>query len=582
MDYDLGPSSSYFASLPHMAAYVEGRHKSQRELDFTVPSPIAAVSTPGWRICYANARYELSTTYPAILAVPLEAVDPLVVESADFRSNGRLPVLCWRSPRTGVSLSRCAQPCAGLTGRSKADQVLVEMIRQVPPEADRLFIFDARPRVNAMVNKAMGKGVESASAYVGTKLIYLSIQNIQLVRDSHAAMRGIMRTAGQVSRYAATGLLHSGPALRGVPGSASSQGVPAAGAAPVAYAADAPVDAAAAAAETANQSIDGRSERLLAPLRVDHFSSAFERSFLQRVEATKWPEFVRSILCGAQQITTTMTRLRCHAVAHCSDGWDRTPQLTATAMLLMDPFYRTLRGFCLLVEKEWASFGHKFSTRARHFGTAKAMAFGAEADDVDDHDDADGATTLARQRSADRARAAATGFSRRSTSQEGPSAFSASSSSPSEQDHTRPVTSMQAAKASAALNAGSSSFNESQASPTFIQWLDCIFQIISQHPREFEFTEALLLHLAHAAYSCRYGTFLFDCEHDRVVHSLARLTESVWDPVLADVDRFTNPYFSPLPAAPIGEDFLPVSPAACHYMLWTRYWLQHMPDSHHM
>lgn len=53
-------------------------------------------------------------------------------------------------------------------------------------------------------------------------------------------------------------------------------------------------------------------------------------------------------------------------IVHCSDGWDRTPQLVSTALLCLDPYYRTVDGFRVLVEQEWLSFGHKFADRIGH------------------------------------------------------------------------------------------------------------------------------------------------------------------------------------------------------------------------
>lgn len=29
-------------------------------------------------------------------------------------------------------------------------------------------------------------------------------------------------------------------------------------------------------------------------------------------------------------------------LVHCSDGWDRTPQIVALSKILLDPYYRTL------------------------------------------------------------------------------------------------------------------------------------------------------------------------------------------------------------------------------------------------
>jgi hypothetical protein len=55
-------------------------------------------------------------------------------------------------------------------------------------------------------------------------------------------------------------------------------------------------------------------------------------------------------------------------VVHCSDGWDRTSQIVALAQIMLDPYYRTIEGFIVLIEKDWLSFGHQFALRSGHDG----------------------------------------------------------------------------------------------------------------------------------------------------------------------------------------------------------------------
>lgn len=91
-----------------------------------------------------------------------------------------------------------------------------------------------------------------------------------------------------------------------------------------------------------------------------------DSTFINELEKTQWLKYIQLILSGAVRIVDKIEIQKTSVVVHCSDGWDRTSQLTSLSMIMLDPYYRTLKGFQVLIEKEWLSFGHKFAQRLGH------------------------------------------------------------------------------------------------------------------------------------------------------------------------------------------------------------------------
>lgn len=54
---------------------------------------------------------------------------------------------------------------------------------------------------------------------------------------------------------------------------------------------------------------------------------------------------------GATMIARCLKLQLGNVLVHCSDGWDRTSQLTSLSQLMMDPYYRTMEGFKVCVSQ---------------------------------------------------------------------------------------------------------------------------------------------------------------------------------------------------------------------------------------
>ncbi|XP_064636835.1 myotubularin-related protein 2-like isoform X2 [Lineus longissimus] len=96
------------------------------------------------------------------------------------------------------------------------------------------------------------------------------------------------------------------------------------------------------------------------------FPTIDDSHWLSNIESTHWLEHIKQILAGAVRIADKVESNKTSVLIHCSDGWDRSAQLSALALVMLDPYYRTLKGFEVLIEKEWLSFGHKFQQRVGH------------------------------------------------------------------------------------------------------------------------------------------------------------------------------------------------------------------------
>jgi hypothetical protein len=82
---------------------------------------------------------------------------------------------------------------------------------------------------------------------------------------------------------------------------------------------------------------------------------ALDFNWWSGLESTQWLKHIQLILYASKQVVEVVEDRGASALIHCSDGWDRTSAVLSLAQLMMDPYYRTLEGFIVLVEKDWAS-----------------------------------------------------------------------------------------------------------------------------------------------------------------------------------------------------------------------------------
>jgi myotubularin-related protein 6/7/8 len=462
----------------------------------------------GWRSTDINKTYAFSPTYPAYLVVPSTVSDNVLKYAANFRSRARIPTLTYLHPINNCTITRSSQPYVGLTGkRSLQDERLVgacfsastdfadhesspphsqadvaaEHVEQEITDTERLeddfiasttvmydektgkrliygaqqhnLIVDARPAINSYAMQAVGLGSENMDYYKFAKKVFLSIDNIHVMRES------------------------------------------------------------------LNKVIDAIKDADVSPFPPN-------RELLAK---SGWLKHITSILDGCAIIARQVSIQHSHALIHCSDGWDRTSQLCAISQLMLDPYYRTIDGFIVLIEKDWLSFGHMFQQRGGYLNSEKWFTI--------QNDALAGATVQpgesdGRSDAIENALASAKRF------------FNKTAGHDRDDGNVDKGATADEAKRLASPGPDGSVTKLKDVSPVFHQFLDATYQLLRQHPTRFEFNERFLRRLLYHVYSCQYGTFLYDNERQRQEAKLRERTASVWDYFLSRRREFTSPEYN--------------------------------------
>jgi myotubularin-related protein 6/7/8 len=471
----------------------------------------------GWRISRINVDHSFSPTYPALLPVPTNISDNTLNYAGRYRSKVRIPVLTYLHPINNCSITRSAQPLAGLrNNRSVQDEKLVsacfsasalaedgetssaplstsssqrdltlpetegeftdterledELVAATAatanPEKPQIYgaqqhnmIVDARPTVNALAMQAVGLGSENMENYKFATKEYLGIDNIHVMRDSLAKVIEAIKDAD------------------------------------------------------------------ISPLPPN-------RELLAK---SGWLKHIRGLLGGSALIARQVGIHHSHVLIHCSDGWDRTSQLSALSQIMLDPYFRTLEGFIVLVEKDWLAFGHMFQHRAGFLNSEKW--FVTQNDGLAGTAIQPGGSNDGRGDAIENAFAGAKRF------------FTKKSQNPSDDldSDGEPIVfeDSPSGKKNAASGksgaGGQDTTKPKETSPVFHQFLDSTYQLLRQYPTRFEFNEYFLRRLLYHLYSCQYGTFLYNNEKSRLDAHVKERTRSVWDYFLANRERFINP-----------------------------------------
>ncbi|EGW01048.1 Myotubularin-related protein 5 [Cricetulus griseus] len=369
----------------------------------TLSSSLSRAKSEPFRISPVNRMYAICRSYPGLLIVPQSIQDNALQRVSRCYRQNRFPVVCWRSGRSKAVLLRSGglhgKGVVGLfkaqntpsPGQTQADSSSLEQekyLQAVVSSMPRYADSSGRNTLSSFSSAHMGSHVPSPRARVTTlsNPMAASASRWTASRGKWSSVRASGRSSGLGadvgSRLAGRDLL-STPHTNGTP---PDSGFLRPQRAALYIIGD--------KAQLKGVRPDPLQQWELVPIEVfeaRQVKASFKKllkacvpgcpatepsaaSFLRSLEDSEWLIQIHKLL----QISVLVVELLdsgSSVLVSLEDGWDITTQVVSLVQLLSDPFYRTLEGFRLLVEKEWLSFGHRFSHRGAHTLAGQSSGF---------------------------------------------------------------------------------------------------------------------------------------------------------------------------------------------------------------